>query len=456
MKKFHTTIAIIFIFFTIVYPVHDTFAQTALIIDENFSYSAGTLTNVSPIWSESPTSGSPGIKVKDGNLSYANYPSSNIGKEIGLNGGGTRPGALIPYPAISGNGSKLYASFLIIVTSTIDLDTSTSSGTYFAAFRDTASSTVRRAFVYLRQGSTSSKFSIGLAKSSNHSLSWYSSELDVGTTYLIVTSYLFQSGTGDDVVKMWVNPSLAGPEPPADISFTNGTDANSLGGYQFLQKTSSGDEDIDGLRVATSWSQAPLPVELTSFTATSTNSLTWGSEVVLNWQTATEVNNYGFEVERARLRPKERDYAEASWETLGFVNGNGNSNSPKSYSFTDNSAISGKYSYRLKQIDVDGKFEYSDVAEVTIGAPGKFELLQNYPNPFNPTTQISFALPLAAKVNLSVFNMLGQKVEELANHTFEAGVHAVQFNAASYSSGIYFYKLTTGNFLQIKKMMLLK
>ena len=447
MKKFHTTIAIIFIFFTIVYPVHDTFAQTVLPIDENFSYATGVLKTVSSsIWSESPT-GTTDIQVKAGNLSYANYPSSNIGKEIGLNGGASgRSGALISYPAISGDGSKLYASFLIIVTSTTDLDISTSSGSYFAAFRDTASSSARRAFVYLRQGSTSSKFSIGLAKSGTSNLSWDSSELNINTTYLIVTSYLFQSGA--DAVKMWVNPSLTGTGPTADILITSGSDASSLGGYQFLQKPVSGDEDIDGLRVATSWSQAPLPVELTSFTANVLD-----NAVVLDWQTATEVNNYGFEIQRKILNQVQND---SQWNKIGFVNGHGNSNSPKSYSFTDNSAISGKYSYRLKQIDIDGKYEYSNVVEVTISAPDKFELLQNYPNPFNPTTQISFALPFAAKVNLSVFNMLGQKVEELANHTFEAGVHSVQFNAASYSSGIYFYKLTSENFLQIKKMMLLK
>jgi len=201
--------------------------------------------------------------------------------------------------------------------------------------------------------------------------------------------------------------------------------------------------------------QSALPVELTSFTANVVD-----NSVVLSWQTATEVNNYGFEV--ARLRPeKERDYAEASWETLGFVNGHGNSNSPKSYSFTDNSAISGKYSYRLKQIDVDGKFEYSDVAEVTIGAPDKFELLQNYPNPFNPSTTIKYSIPDVVNENfrsvkISVYDILGREIAVLVNKSQKPGFYKVNFDASDLTSGLYFYRISAGTFVDVKKMMLLK
>ena len=172
------------------------------------------------------------------------------------------------------------------------------------------------------------------------------------------------------------------------------------------------------------------------------------------------MNNYGFEIQRAgNLRGQGTHLGNGDLEgytAIGFVEGHGNSNSPKSYSFIDNSVSSGSYSYRLKQIDTDGKFEYSDVVNVTIGVPNKFELSQNYPNPFNPTTQISFTLPIAAKVNLSVYNTIGQRIAELANSNFEAGVHTVQFNAVNFSSGMYFYKLTSGSFVQVNKMMLLK
>ncbi len=189
----------------------------------------------------------------------------------------------------------------------------------------------------------------------------------------------------------------------------------------------------------------PLPVELTLFTAA-----VYGKNVELNWATATEVNNYGFQVERQKAKGK------SEWDKVGFVEGAGNSNSPKSYTFTDVVSIAGKYSYRLKQIDVDGSFKYSDVVEVTVATPSKFELLQNYPNPFNPTTEISFDLPKESNVKLSVFNVLGQKVADLLNEKLSAGTHSVKFDGSNLTSGIYFYKMQSNGFTAIKKMILVK
>lgn len=191
-----------------------------------------------------------------------------------------------------------------------------------------------------------------------------------------------------------------------------------------------------------------IPVELTSFTANVV-----GSSVVLSWTTATEVNNQGFEIERSADG--------VSFNSIGFVPGFGTTTEPKSYSYTDQSVSSGNYYYRLKQIDFDGSFSYSYVAEVEVSLPTAFSLEQNYPNPFNPTTSIQFSLPVDARVAISIYNLVGEKVAEVANKEFSAGTHKVNFDAASMTSGIYFYQLdATGNdgktFSSVKKMTVLK
>ncbi len=186
----------------------------------------------------------------------------------------------------------------------------------------------------------------------------------------------------------------------------------------------------------------PLPVELTSFTAVAND-----NSVVLEWATSTEVNNYGFEVERA---------VADEFETIGFVEGAGNSNSPKQYSFVDTDNLSGKVSYRLKQVDADGSSEYSDVVTVNANGLAKTELFQNYPNPFNPTTQISFKLANTNQVNVSVYNTLGEKVAELVNEVREAGVHNLKFDASNLSSGFYIYRIETPNYSKTMKMLLIK
>ncbi|NLT51934.1 MAG: T9SS type A sorting domain-containing protein [Ignavibacteria bacterium] len=191
--------------------------------------------------------------------------------------------------------------------------------------------------------------------------------------------------------------------------------------------------------------QEALPVELTSFSASVEQ-----NAVTLNWQTATEVNNYGFSVE-CKVQS-------AEWKEIGFVEGAGNSNSPKEYSFTDNLTLTHtSYSYRLKQIDIDGKFTYSK--EITVDAasqPTEFALKQNYPNPFNPATKIEFSIPAESNVEIKVYNILGMEVATLLNEHKTAGTHNVEFNANALSSGIYFYKITSGNFSAIKKMTLLR
>ncbi len=191
-----------------------------------------------------------------------------------------------------------------------------------------------------------------------------------------------------------------------------------------------------------------FPVELTSFTAKSTN-----EGIQLNWTTATEVNNYGFEVEKK---------SNTSWKEIGFVKGHGNSNSPKDYSYIDNSVTNGSdLQYRLKQINNDGSFEYSNPVTVTLSV-ANFGLSQNFPNPFNPTTSIRYFISKNSFVTLTVYDMLGKQVERLVNGVKAIGSYNAEFNGSNLSSGVYMYRLvitpTDGSkgFIAVKKLMLLK
>lgn len=187
-----------------------------------------------------------------------------------------------------------------------------------------------------------------------------------------------------------------------------------------------------------------LPVELSSFSA-----IVKADVVELIWKTASEINNQGFDVERSIS-------GENKWETLGFVKGAGSTTEAQNYSFSDKVALAGTYSYRLKQVDLDGTYEYSNVIEVNFGVPSDFVVEQNYPNPFNPATTIKFAIPTESMVNLTVFNSLGEQVTTLLSEVKAAGYHTVNFDASKLSSGLYFYSIQAGDFVSVKKMMLIK
>lgn len=204
--------------------------------------------------------------------------------------------------------------------------------------------------------------------------------------------------------------------------------------------TYSGGGTINGL---------PIPVELTSFTASFND-----NSVSLIWETASEKNNMGFEVQRSALSTS------SAWGVIGFVEGAGTSTEKQNYSFSDIDVSSGKYLYRLKQIDFDGTSNFSDEIEVDVSLPVEFSLSQNYPNPFNPTTTIRFAIPIESHVRIIIYDVLGNEVMTLLNEVKKPGYHEIKFNTQKdgkeISSGIYFYVLTADNFSQIKKMILLR
>ena len=184
-----------------------------------------------------------------------------------------------------------------------------------------------------------------------------------------------------------------------------------------------------------------IPVELTSFTASVV-----GNSVQLQWATATETNNQGFEIQRG---VNNRDF-----NTVGFVKGNGTTTETQSYTYVDNTELNGTVYYRLKQLDLNGKYDYSKVVEITRVV--SYGLSQNYPNPFNPTTAITYSIPENSFVTLKVYDVLGSEVADLVNGEVEAGVHKVNFSGVDLNSGVYFYTIKAGNFSETKKLMLMK
>jgi hypothetical protein len=191
-----------------------------------------------------------------------------------------------------------------------------------------------------------------------------------------------------------------------------------------------------------------IPVELNNFTANLLD-----GKVYLNWETATETNNLGFYIERRKTNSTEE---ESEWIEIGFKEGRGNSTERNLYQFEDHPLYDGTYHYRLRQVDYDGSFEYSNEVEVNLFIVKSFELSQNYPNPFNPSTTISFQLPEASFISLKVFDALGTEVETIAEGKYPAGVHEVNFDAKKLSSGLYMYRIISGKNELTRKMMVVK
>ncbi len=257
------------------------------------------------------------------------------------------------------------------------------------------------------------------------------------------------------VIKLYVDGSLADDGGASDLASTNN---DFFIGTKFSGGWASFNGKIDDVvfwDVALTSSEvqdamgSTAPVELTFFTAKGMD-----ETVLLNWSTATEVNNYGFEVERSVNEAED-------WETVGFVHGHGNSNSPQEYSFVDSNPLNVSTSYRLKQIDSDGSFEYSNIITVELVLSKEFKLSQNYPNPFNPSTTINYSLPTAGNVKVQIFDVMGRIVAELVNGKQNAGTHNVIWNGRNHhgvkvSSGIYAYRMQYNNQVKTVEMLLLK
>lgn len=222
-------------------------------------------------------------------------------------------------------------------------------------------------------------------------------------------------------------------------------------GFAFVAGADFADLRANADAAIAKWNAGNVPVELTSFAA-----LTQGNMVNLQWSTATETNNQGFEIQRKTVK----DGKESNWNLVAFKQGFGTTTEPQQYSYQDDISKlnADKIYYRLKQIDFDGQFEYTDEVFVENFVPKSFGLEQNYPNPFNPATKITFNIPEQDFVTLKVYNMIGEEVAELVNEVKEAGSYQINFNAENLSSGTYLYVLkgTNNNLTDVKKMILVK
>lgn len=213
-----------------------------------------------------------------------------------------------------------------------------------------------------------------------------------------------------------------------DFNLINVTDADGCANAGTLQTLSIISADCN-----------TLPVTMINFSASPKD-----QSVQLKWSTAYESNNKGFDVERSTNG--------SNWTTIGFVNGVGNSTSTSHYNYLDAHLASGRYFYRLKQIDLDGRTEYSTVVSAVIGGSSRYVLEQNYPNPFRSETTIRFSLPQQSRVNLSVFDVNGRLVKVIVNESRDAGTHAVSLNTGTLGAGLYYYKLQAGDFSAVRKM----
>jgi hypothetical protein len=201
---------------------------------------------------------------------------------------------------------------------------------------------------------------------------------------------------------------------------------------------------------------SPLPVVLEYFDASA-----FTRNVVLKWRTSIEINNKGFYIERKYKPFNTANYS--GWETISFVNGNGNTDEPKNYSYDDTKLISGNYMYRLKQVDFNGNYEYfmlNNPDEITIGIPASFDVSQNYPNPSNPVSKIDYQIPFSSKVVLKIYDITGREVAVVVNKHLEAGYYTSEFDGSNLSSGVYIYRLSAESqeqkFSRTMKMILIK
>lgn len=423
-----------------------------VLFEENFSYTPASSLNGQGGWSAHSGAGTNPPQITSGGLSYTGYASSGIGNAVSFTTNGednNRPFLTFPNGIASGS---VYYSLMV------KLDSVATTGDYF--FHLYKSSTIFTARIFAKRAANANiRFGIGRSSTAAN-IAYSDSIYTTGTTHLLVVKYTVIAGATNDTVALWINPTLGGLEPSPTVleSSVDRTtvDVDTVYGVAVRQGTAANAPigSVDGIRVGQTWNDAPLPVQISSFTGTALAANT----VRLNWTTMSEVNNYGFFVEK-------RSDSESGFTEIpnSFIAGHGTTNLPQHYTYTDNTVSAGRWEFRLRQVDLDGSTHYTEpihvdvVTGVSENAPHVFALQQNYPNPFNPETQIRFSVENTGRATMHVYNLIGQEVATLFDGIAEAGrLYDVRLSGAKLTSGVYFYKLESGKNSALKKLLLLK
>ncbi len=322
---------------------------------------------------------------------------------------------------------------MINVTDTARLLANTSTtGDYFMSFLPAASTTALNDRLSIRKGASGNTFNLGIRTSSGMaSAVWSSADYTPGVTYLIAIRHIIVTGTSNDSAFLFVNPALTTSIGTPVVATAQGGTASDLADFSrfaLRQGVNTPNVSVDGIRIANSWVNSVLPVTLTNFKGTKT-----AEGVTLNWSTSSETNNKGFEVEGSSNG--------TDFETIGFVAGKGTSNRLNQYSFNYSNELGATY-FRLKQIDVDGEFSYSETIRLT----NEEISIEITPNPFSDQIVISSEnkeMPVIAEV----FDMSGK------SKVISQGIGNVNIQTSELAEGVYFIRINHGEKVSIHRII---
>lgn len=408
----------------------------AQVLDENFSYTSGAALTANN-WTQIGATATNPISVTSTGLTYTGYVSSGLGLAAALTTSGQD---LYRDGSASISTGAIYCSFMLNVSA------AQSAGDYFLALLNTGSTTDFMARTWIKSSGTG--FQLGISKwtPTAAATSYAPSVLSFNTTYLVVVKYAFSAATTtDDLVSLYIMssgvPATEPVTPDTTATHPSANDAVSLGRVALRQGSSSNAPTltIDGIRLADTWTAATLPVVFKSFTVSKNE-----KNPSLKWSTASEINNNGFEVQRSTNGGK-------SFEKIGFVKGAGNSNHVNNYSFVDANAINGTACYRIKQIDFDGKADYTKIVCVTVDQEVTGKVIST-PNPFNGELSVTFNAASEGTSTIQIIDMLG-KVHYSNTEVVNAGSNSFHINTENLTNGIYFVRIQQGSDVQTQRII---